>query len=206
LDTGTLKRSLQVDRGVTLFCEGDTVDGVHVLQFGECRMERMCVQEKPTQAKYGRGTSLSAGDDGLPKLSITRSHGPRFVTLGVCGPRTVFGEELAHEYRGAPGASSVSKPAVLPEGVEAKRGYKVTCTTDSWFLFFSRKVWKEMMGDKFDKRRHDRAMRSIEALRLIGHNRATFLQDRVKFDQKIEDVAVTKLPSLNKRGMMRWSL
>lgn len=191
---------------MTLFSEGDTVDGVHVLQFGECRIERVCAQEKPTQAKYGLGTSLSAGDDGLPKLSVTRSHGPRTVTLGICGPRTVFGEELACEYRGVPGASAVSKSAVLPEGVEAKRGYKVTCTSDSWFLFFSRKLWKEMRDDKFDKRRHDRAMRSIEALRLIGHNRARFLKDRVEFDEKIEDVAVTKLPSLSRRGMMRWSL
>mmetsp|Transcript_54807 Transcript_54807/g.134053 ORF Transcript_54807/g.134053 Transcript_54807/m.134053 type:complete len:116 (+) Transcript_54807:2262-2609(+) len=84
---------MHVDRGMALFGEGDLVDGLHLVQFGEVVVERMAPQKQ--EKRYGLRVSLDTNSDALPKLKVSRSPTRERVHLAVCGPRSVFGEELA---------------------------------------------------------------------------------------------------------------
>lgn len=168
-------QGVQVDKGITLFRQGDLVDGIHILHKGECSIEssdagpdshRPGESDSPgpgssaprnlkPQRQYGVLVNQSSDEHGLPLLSLSKHAPRRSVELASCGPRTVFGEELA-------------------TGVKTRR-FTVRMTASSFFLFIPSSVLANMQGER--KKTERRALVDAELV-VLSKNRERWLPPR----------------------------
>lgn len=116
------------------------MDGIHILHKGECSIEssdagpdshRPGESDSPgpgssaprnlkPQRQYGVLVNQSSDEHGLPLLSLSKHAPRRSVELASCGPRTVFGEELAtgvHTLSELPAPAESPRSKLMPVGV-----------------------------------------------------------------------------------------
>lgn len=93
-------RGIQIDRGVSLFAQGDRIEGLHVLHRGEAQLEFSDLPaERPSriaggresaptshgadQVAYGYAVDITADSDGLPMTRISKKRLSKSFALTV---------------------------------------------------------------------------------------------------------------------------
>ena len=91
-------KSIQIDKGLSLFCQGDRVDGIHIIHRGEAQMT---FDDTPAgrpggdigeskrggvggfQAAYGFSVDVTADSDGLPMTRVSKKRHSKAIGLTV---------------------------------------------------------------------------------------------------------------------------
>ncbi|KAJ1477172.1 hypothetical protein T484DRAFT_1822376, partial [Baffinella frigidus] len=148
---------VQVDPGVEVFRAGAPVEGVHVIQTGECKIELLADSrggllgstegkgrrsESPDRkARYGKAlvANMAVGDDGVPYHKVQGKKVALDEKLHLmCGRTSIFGEELVQDYQRTP----EGKLSVLPAHT-----YSLRSLTACGLLFFPASVVLHRAGE-----------------------------------------------------------
>ena len=203
LELARYAKSMQVDKGISLFAQGDGVDGLHIVHRGEAQIElgRLSGNRRADGAavkrnsgsggageeeqrdaglvEYGVSVDITADGNGVPYPRISRKTWPKSFGVTICGAQSVFGEELA-----LPGANGgdAQPPAGVKGGVDGserdaangvRRRYGVRMRCSSEVYFIPKKVIDDF--DAGSRRRQEMKKGVLARLAALADSRRYLL-------------------------------